>query len=217
MISEIFGLCGSGKSLLLGFLADRAVRDKNVNFRGLRVSSHRHYNYVLTNFDCFGCYKLDFESLGYADYHDCLMIIDEIMLLADCRNFKNFGENLKIFFSQHRKKHIDIIYATQAHDDVDKKIRNVTDNLYYIDNFPCNIMRVRRIEPKFNINSASVSYEYARASEDVFFFRSKLYKLVNSYDIINNNKDKYFNRPVVFERWDNDFEINEEKESEESV
>ena len=158
MISEIFGLCGSGKSLLLGFLCQRAVNDKSVNFHGLQVSSNRHYNAVFTNFYCQGCYKLDFESLGFADYENALIVIDEIMLLADCRNFKSYGENLKIFFSQHRKKHLDIIYATQFHSDVDKKIRNVTDNLYYIDSMPFDIMRVRKIVPSFNVRSADVSF-----------------------------------------------------------
>lgn len=199
MISEIFGLCGSGKSLLLGFLAQRAVSDKNVNFHGLQVSKNRHYNYVLTNFACNGCYKLDFETLGYADYENCLMLIDEIMLLADCRNFKNYGENLKIFFSQHRKKHIDIIYATQFHSDVDKKIRNITDNLYYIDSFPFDIMRIRKIYPVFNVRSADVSFQYAPASQDVFFFRKKLWKNIDSFEIINGKQ--YFQEPVKFVPW----------------
>lgn len=199
MISEIFGLCGSGKSLLLGFLAQRAVSDKNVNFHGLQVSKNRHYNYVLTNFACNGCYKLDFETLGYADYENCLMLIDEIMLLADCRNFKSYGENLKIFFSQHRKKCIDIIYATQFHSDVDKKIRNITDNLYYIDSFPFDIMRIRKIYPVFNVRSADVSFQYAPASQDVFFFRKKLWKNIDSFEIINGKQ--YFQEPVKFVPW----------------
>lgn len=207
MISEIFGLCGSGKSLLLGFLCQRAVNDKNVNFHGLQVSSNRHYNSVFTNFYCKGCYKLDFESLGYADYENSLIVIDEIMLLADCRNFKSYGENLKIFFSQHRKKHLDIVYATQFHNDVDKKIRNVTDNLYYIDSMPFDIMRVRKIQPTFNVRSADVSFSYAPASQDVFFFRKKLWKNVDSYQIINGKS--FFSEPVQFLPWEEN--INEEK------
>lgn len=199
MISEVFGLCGSGKSLLLGFLCQRAVSGKNVNFHGLHVSTHIEYSAVFTNFYCDGCYKLDFEELGYCDYHDCLIVIDEIMLLADCRNFKNFGENLKIFFSQHRKKNIDIIYATQYHDDVDKKIRNVTENIYYIDSMPFDIMRIRRIEPNFDVKSAHVSFSYAPASQDVFFFRKKLWKNIDSMQIINGSQ--YFNKPVSFVPW----------------
>lgn len=210
MISEIFGLCGSGKSLLLGYLCQRAVQDKNVNFHGLHVSTHRHYNAVFTNFACKGCYKLDFEKLGYYDYHDCLIVIDEIMLLADCRNFKNFGENLKIFFSQHRKKNIDIIYATQFHDDVDKKIRNVTNKIYYIDDMPFDVMRIRRIEPVFDVKSAHVSFSYAPASQDVFFFRKKLWRNIDSYQIING--DSYFTEPVIFSPWDSSAEVAEESE-----
>lgn len=202
MISEIFGLCGSGKSLMLSFIADRALKDKSINYKSFHLSDNRHYDYILSNFTFKGCYKLDFDTLGYTDYHDCLMLIDEIMLLADCRNFKSYGENLKIFFSQHRKKHIDIVYATQYHNDVDKKIRNITDNLYYVDKFIFNCSRVRRIEPFFNVGKLETSYNYAPPAETMFFYRPLLFKrLEYNTDEIINKKSEFFNSPVVFNPW----------------
>lgn len=202
MISCIFGLCGSGKSLLLGFLTDRALNDKNVNYHGLMVSSNRHYDRVYTNFNFHGCYKLDFNTLGYSDYSNCLMIIDEIMLLADCRNFKSYGDNLKLFFSQHRKKHIDIIYATQSYDDVDKKIRNVTDNLYYIDDsiLP-SYMRIRRIVHSFDVYSCKTSYAYSAPVDNLYLKRKKLYRLVDSYELVVSDKEKYFVNDVPEILW----------------
>ena len=193
MISCVFGLCGSGKSLLLAKIIDRVMHGKSANFHGLHVSSHKHYNRIYTNFLFKDCYKLDFERLGYYDYHDCLIVIDEIMLLADCRNFKTYGENLKLFFSQHRKKNIDIIYATQAFDDVDKKIRNVTDSLYYVDDWYFNCMRVRRIKHCFSVATCSTSYEFTAPCDNVYLYRSKLYSLVDSYELIVADKSKYFN------------------------
>ena len=92
MISCIFGLCGSGKSLLLSKIAYNAIKRKKINIGGLQLERSRmEYDRVYTNFTFPGAYKLDFDELGYADYHDCLMLIDEAMLLVDCRNFKQYG------------------------------------------------------------------------------------------------------------------------------
>ena len=132
MISAIFGLPGSGKSLCLSYIAWRAVNCKSINFHGFHLSTAK-YARVYTNFPFEGAYKLDFESLGKAEYSNCLMLIDEIQLFADSRNFKTFGDNLKYFFSMHRHDKIDIVYASQSFDNVDKRIRSLTDRLYYID------------------------------------------------------------------------------------
>ena len=101
MISGIIGLPGSGKSTLLSYIAFRAVHGKSINFKGFRVQNFK-YKYIYTNFPCIGAYKLDFDLLGKADYNNCLMLCDEIQLLADCRNYKDFSEEFKEFFSMHR-------------------------------------------------------------------------------------------------------------------
>ena len=126
MVSGIFGLPGSGKSLLLGLIADRACKGKSINYKSLHIGKCRTYETVYTNFPFKGACKLDFERLGHDNYRNCLILIDEIMMLADSRNFKNFGDNLKFFFSMHRHFDIDLVYASQCYDDVDKKIRGIT-------------------------------------------------------------------------------------------
>lgn len=65
MISGVFGLPGSGKSLFLGMIAQKAVQGKNINFHGLLLGSLRTYKYVYTNFSCKGCYKLDYDNHDY--------------------------------------------------------------------------------------------------------------------------------------------------------
>ena len=102
MISCLIGLPGSGKSTLLSFLAYRAIMHKSINFHGFHVQT-THYDHVFTNFPANGAYKFDFDKLGYVDYRDCCLLCDEIQLFADSRNFKEFGDNLKFWFSNHRK------------------------------------------------------------------------------------------------------------------
>lgn len=182
MISGIFGLPGSGKSLLLSYLAYRSTHNKSLNFKGFNVQTHK-YARVYTNFPCDDAYKLDFDTLGNVYYHDCLMLCDEIQLFADSRNFKTFGDNLKYFFSMHRHDRIDFVYASQSFDNVDKRIRSLTDRLYYVDPWLFNTIRVREILSYFDVYHGNINegYEYARGFNTKYFFARRLYKYNDTY------------------------------------
>lgn len=182
MISGVFGLPGSGKSLVLSYLGYRAVRGKSLNFHGFNCQTHK-YARVYTNFPCEGAYKLDFNTLGNVYYHDCCMITDEIQLFADSRNYREFGDNLKYFFSMHRHDKIDFIYATQSYDNCDKRIRSLTDRLYYVDPWLFNMIRVREILSFFDVSRGSISegYEYARGFNTKYFYAPRLYKYNDTY------------------------------------
>ena len=199
MISAIFGLPGSGKSLCLSYIAYRAVNDKSINFHGFHLSSAK-YARVYTNFPCEGAYKLDFETLGKAPYSDCLMLIDEIQLFADSRNFKTFGDNLKYFFSMHRHDKIDIVYASQSFDNVDKRIRSLTDRLYYVDKWLFNTIRVRGINSFFDVARGSISegYQYASGFNTKYFYAPRLYKYNDTWAKIGND---FITQPVPNFQW----------------
>ena len=189
MISGIFGLPGSGKSLFLGMIADRAVQGKNINFHGLSLGTLKSYDYVYTNFSCKGCYKLDYDKLGVYNYENCLILVDEIMLLSDARDYKSFTQNLKLFYSEHRKSRCDFIYASQGYKDVDLKIRNRTEQYYYIENFFLEFSRVRRIDFFFDIINYNITegFSFAPVAFDFFFWRPKYYDNINSYELINGS------------------------------
>lgn len=189
IISGIFGLPGSGKSLFLGLIAQRAVKGKNINYHGLSLGTLRKYKYVYTNFKCDGCYKLDYDKLGILNYSDCLILVDEIMLLSDSRDYKKFTDNLKFFYSEHRKSNCDFIYASQSYDDVDKKIRNRTQQLYYIDHWLLEFSVVRRIEYYFDVYHGKINegYRYAPPITDFHFWRPKYYKYIDSYELVNGS------------------------------
>lgn len=196
MISCIFGLPGSGKSLFLGMIAQRAVQGKNINFHGLNLGSLKSYRYVYTNFSCKGCYKLDYDKLGVYNYEDCLMLVDEIMLLSDARDYKNFSDNLKLFYSEHRKSKCDFIYASQGYKDVDLKIRTRTEQYYYIERSLFDFSRVRRIDFFFDIINYNITegFSFAPLVTDFFFWRPKYYENINSYELINGS---YQQEPVL--------------------
>lgn len=199
MISGIIGLPSSGKSLVLSYVAYRAINGKSINFHGFNCAHFdKQYQRVYTNFPFQGAYELDFDLLGYAEYNNCLCLVDELQMFADSRNFKNFGDNLKFFFSQHRKFKIDFIYATQSPDTVDKRIRSLTDKLYYIDRTIFNLIRIREIQTFFDIhNNLSLSYEYSSGLNSRYFYAPRLYKYNDTYGLIHS----LINRPAPSKMW----------------
>lgn len=120
MMTGIIGLPRQGKSTLLAKIAKKRLK------KGIKCYS---------NFPMKGCLKLNFNDLGKKNFHDCCILIDEISLFADCRNFKDFGDNLVYFFTNYGHFNVEIFYCTQNYDDCDKKIRCLTDELYSITSF----------------------------------------------------------------------------------
>ena len=124
MLTLFFGVPGCGKTTVLTSIAQKEL--KRIK---LGVSKYKH---VLTNFECDGCEIVDFHDLGVFDIQDSLILLDEITVDADNRDFKNFKKQSVEFFVYHRHYFNDIIMATQQYDAVDKKIRNLTQNLYSV-------------------------------------------------------------------------------------
>ena len=133
------------------------------------------------------------------------MLIDEIQLFSDSRNFKNFGDNLKWFFSLHRKMKIDIIYCSQSFDNVDKRIRSLTDRLYYIDKWLFNTIRIRGIMSYFDVSHGNINegYSYCSGFNTKYFFAKRLYKYNDTFHRIKEIPLK----PAPIEQWSNDLGV----------
>lgn len=121
MVKYFFGLPGSGKTTVMSKLAKQAVKSKRYkNVYGNVHLSIPGYTYI------------DNECIGKYELIDGLVLIDEATLFADSRDFKNFGKERTEFFMLHRHDNIDIILFSQCWDAVDRKIRTITDRVYYI-------------------------------------------------------------------------------------
>lgn len=120
-ISLYFGLPGCGKTTLLTKLALNAVRKG----RYQNVYTNVHLNIP-------GVTYVDNDCIGRYELKNCLLLIDEATLFADSRAYKEFSKGRMEYFLEHRHRCADIVLFTQQWDGVDRKIRVITDRVYYV-------------------------------------------------------------------------------------
>ena len=121
MISMFFGVPGVGKTTLLVKIAIDSVKKYQHIYSNVRLKVPG-VTYITD--DCIGTYELE----------NCLILIDEASIFADNRDYKSFNKNgtRLEYFLTHRHHHADIILFTQGYNAVDKKLRTLTVNLYYM-------------------------------------------------------------------------------------
>ena len=201
MIICVFGLPGQGKSTYMAYLAKLALTTRK---------GKKRYNRVYCNFNMAGCYKLNYADLGHYNFENCLILLDEMMNEADSRDFKKFDAYKKYFFSNHRHYGCDIIYFTQAWDDVDKKIRNNTQELYYIKKllwWSVIIPIKQLLTVDDNTHQIVTGYQFRSMLCGRVIFRPFYYKWFDSYErkqldpLEERHNVKYCDIPVKRGKW----------------
>lgn len=182
MIKCYFGVPGCGKSTVL-------VKEYKKN--------RKKYDHVYSiNISINGVKEIKKEDLEKYKFKNTLILWDEITLDADNRSFKSFSPELRDFFILHRHLGCDIIYATQNFENVDKKVRDLTCELWYMSKsvvpFFKSFTSAKRIYRKININEFSseltLGYRFCNFIESIFvsnfnlIFRPFYYKLFNTHD-----------------------------------
>lgn len=120
-VSLYFGLPGAGKTTMMCYIMRKSIRSKRYE----NVYSNVHTTLP-------GVTYIDNDYVGRYDIRNALLCIDEATLFADNRSHKNFPPHLVSFFLLHRHYNVDIVLFTQQWDGVDKKIRVITDRVYYV-------------------------------------------------------------------------------------
>lgn len=122
-VSLFFGLPGAGKTTVMTSIALKYSKRIGKPYKNIYCNVHLKIpNVTYIDNDCIGKYQLE----------DCLVLIDEATLFADSRDFKNFSRERLEYFLEHRHYNADIMLFTQQWDGVDRKIRVITDRVYYI-------------------------------------------------------------------------------------
>lgn len=121
MVSLYFGLPGCGKTTLLSKFAIKAINGKK-------------YENVYCNIplEIDGLIRIDENDLGIYQLENGLIIFDESTIAFDSRNFNKRSKNILDFFMLHRHYNTDIVLFAQGWDTCDKRIRQITDRVYYV-------------------------------------------------------------------------------------
>lgn len=212
MITCYFGVPGVGKSTTLVKMYKKL---------------HRKYNNVYTiNIEIKGCIKITKEDFENYKFNNDLILWDEITLDYDNRNFKSFSQNAKESWLMHRHMGVDIIYATQNYENVDKKIRDITQELWYMSKSIVPIIggitHLKKVYRTIVINEMNgdliLGYRFCNglerifAKNNIFVLRKLYYKYFDTNELGNierrklygtgqnsyNNNDSYqFNNMVI--------------------
>lgn len=126
MVCLYFGLPGAGKTTILTSIA---LKESKRMLKGKSPYLHIYSNVPLK---IDGVTFIDNDCIGKYDLSDCLLLIDEATLFADNRDYKNFKYDKVEYFLEHRHFKADVFLFTQQWDGVDKKIRSITDRVYYV-------------------------------------------------------------------------------------
>lgn len=130
MINRYFGVPGCGKTT---HLVSVAVRENERIKKG-----KSHYDRILTNVPVAGLgsdsnvYFFDTTDFGQYDMSRSLILYDEAEVDFNNRDYKKLDEARTRFLMYHRHYKCNIYFYSQTYDGVDKKIRFITNNVYYM-------------------------------------------------------------------------------------
>ena len=190
MIKGYFGVPGCGKSTTL-------VKEYRNNRR-------KYKNIYSVNIEIKGVKQITKEDFEKYKFPDSLILWDEITLDYDNREFKKFTNEAKEAWLLHRHFGTDIIYATQNYENVDKKIRDLTLELWYMSKSVVPLFRgfttTKRIYRNININEntaeLTLGYRFCNFIESLFvsnfklIWRRKYYKYFDSWDELTMKERK---------------------------
>lgn len=193
MIKCYFGVPGVGKSTIL-------VKEYKKN--------KRKYDHIYTiNLKIKGVEMISMHDLERYKFKNTLILWDEITMDADNRSFKTFSHNLRDFFILHRHLGCDIIYATQNFENVDKKVRDLTSELWYMSKTVVPLFRnftsAKRIYRNININELSseliLGYRFCNLLESIFVSNFKLVFRPFHYRYFDTHDELCLSNRILYE------------------
>lgn len=111
----VFGKKGSGKTTLLTKLAVKYMKQGKHVYSTVRIPGVRYF---------------DVQKVGdYVFPENSVVFVDEVGIIWDNRNFKNFRNEVRNYF-KFQRQYKNIVYLFSQTFDVDLKLRNLTDGMY---------------------------------------------------------------------------------------
>lgn len=150
----IFGKKGSGKTTLLTKLTLRYLK------KGIPVYSNVYIP---------GAYLFNPLDIGFKDIPpNSVIMIDEVGLIWDSRDFKSFKKEYRDYF-KYQRQYRHTVYLLSQTFDIDKKLRDLTDQMYLIRCY-FNVFSVaRRINKSITIVHADSGTGESHLADDMQF------------------------------------------------
>lgn len=152
----VVGKKGSGKST---FLVKQAIRYQK---KGYIVYSN------MQDIKLSGVRLIDADDLGeFVPVENSCLILDEAGMIYDNREFKKFKASTRDFYKYQRHYKVVCFLASQS-DDIDKKLRSLTDEMFLVKNIGIVFSLVRPIVKTVTLTEAIADGE-SRIAENLKF------------------------------------------------
>lgn len=131
------GKKGSGKTTYLTKIAIKGIKAGRTVYSTVEIP---------------GTILFDCKLIGYYTFlPNSIVLIDEVGMIWDNRDFKNFKPQVRDFFKYQRQYRLTVYLFSQTFD-VDLKLRNLTDEMYLLSNKLRVFSVARRIQKRLTIS-----------------------------------------------------------------
>ena len=200
MVIGYFGVPGCGKT----------TTGVAIGIKELKKRIRKRYeNIYSVNVDIEGIKRITKEDFRKYRFTNSLILWDEITLDYDNRDFKTFTIEDKKAWLLHRHTGSDIIYFTQNYENVDKKIRDITNELWYMEKgkIITGITKAKQIYRVITINETSsdlvlgyrfpIWIEKIKGHTQKLIWRKKWYKYFDSFELLGlEEREEYEKRNI---------------------
>ena len=172
---------------------------------------------VFSNVEIFGTYKFDPEEFGFVQFPPkSVILIDEVSLIWDNRNFKSFKPEVARYLRLMRH-YKNIVFMFSQSFDVDKKIRDLCDQMYLASNIFGFLSVARKIKKTPTLHQPSEgsdgsrqqegfiteNYTFYPPSEWICTYIPRYIKFFNSFEVdpmpnVHRIRYRFINEPYLY-------------------
>ena len=167
---------GMGKTMIMTYLHAIPALEA-----GVKVISDYKINWKGSNLSYFTPEEFDEVCMTW---RNCIVMIDEIGIILDSREFKDEGSNTRKFFSYHRKHHVEIVSSTQHISQVAKTSKNLVTDWYITSEISKDSWLMETMLNLIKFKGVVIKTE-----------RVELHEISNEKEVINPDAPLVFGRP----------------------